>query len=226
MLESEVIAALDLPSDCHHPTGCYGGTWWGISDYSRVHPATKGKKAGKKAKAETEAPKPPLPPMTREETDFKDLGPTRKPLTNWLHQRLLWAGEAGVPWRSLSDELYPSPYFDDELRAAADLLVAVGLARVVGRPATRPDFRGKTHTVFTYFGDVDEHGRTVDEAMLDEIAGTLADGPQCLDELASCLVAPQWALLDVLQELVEAGRVRRLAGGDWALVAPRAEAAE
>lgn len=183
-------------------------------------------KKSKGAKAEAEAPLPPSPPMVREETDFKDLGPTRKPLTNWLHGRLLWAGETGARWPDLLDELDPSPYFADELNAAASLLVAVGLARREVRPGERRDYFGRTQNVYVYFGQVDEHGRSVDETVLDEIAGTLADGPQRLDELAPSLAVPQWALLDVLDELHQAGRARRLDDGSWALGAPQAEAAE
>lgn len=76
MLADEVCAALDLPKDCHHPNGCYGGTWWGLSS----RPAKSAKPAAKKA---TKARPSTAPTPTKPVSEAKAKILARVPLEAW-----------------------------------------------------------------------------------------------------------------------------------------------
>lgn len=194
-----------------HPTGL---SWRLVPEAPKATPAKKGKatpkkaaKPARKAAGTKTAKGPPSPPNKRPDAGLK----VRPLLQNWLYQRILWAGEEGASYLDICDEVYPTPFYAEELAAPLDLLLAVGLVEKQQRPGKRP-----RQTVSWYVARPDELGRSVDEVILDEIAGTLADAPLSALEMANSISVPVGTLTLILCDLEKQRRVTRQ-GDLWRL---------
>jgi hypothetical protein len=161
--------------------------------------ASKAESRPSKGKAPAPKAPPPCPPPPA-------TGHPQRVLRGWVYDRVAHTG--ALPLETLQKE---SPgYHQEYIEGVVDLLLAceclhltAGLLRALELPSAP----------------------TVDQAVLDEVAGILRDAPLTSAQIAKAFEVHHVIIFDVLQELRDAGRVA-LRGDAWHLTHGASEAEE